>query len=56
MGKCLKGQSESESKDARYFCEKCNAASSKKDHLCKPEKVSDGSKIKRDKKEKKSKK
>jgi len=56
MGHCLKGQSEVEKRGARYACEKCGAAAAKKDHLCKPEKLSEDKKDRPDKKEKKPKK
>ena len=56
MGKCLKGESEVKKKDAKYTCEKCGAGSAKKDHLCKPEKLSGEKVPKKDKKEKQKKK
>jgi len=56
MGKCLKGESEVKKKDAKYTCEKGGAGSAKKDHLCKPEKLSGEKVPKKDKKEKQKKK
>lgn len=56
MGGCLKGESEVKKKDARFACSKCGAASDKKDHLCKAEKLKEQKKGKKDKKEKKEKK
>jgi hypothetical protein len=50
MGSCLKGESEVKAKDARFACTKCGAAAAKKDHLCKPEKVSGEKKDKKTKK------
>ncbi|BCR06810.1 hypothetical protein DESUT3_38790 [Desulfuromonas versatilis] len=40
MGSCLKGESENKLKEGAYQCGKCGAVSKKKDHLCKPDKLS----------------
>ncbi|MHB1400542.1 MAG: hypothetical protein ACYDAI_18640 [Trichloromonadaceae bacterium] len=40
MGSCLKGKSENKPKEGAYQCDKCGAVAKKKDHLCKPEKLS----------------
>lgn len=39
MGKCLKGDSEVKKKDAKFICQKCDAKTDKKSHVCKPEKI-----------------
>ena len=36
---CLKGQSESKPKSARYRCKKCGAVTKTKAHVCKPKKI-----------------
>jgi len=50
MTKCLKGKSEDKPKEGTFRCHKCGAISKKKDHLCKPEKLSPKDKPKGDKK------
>jgi len=52
MGKCIKGRSENEPKEGVYRCHKCGAISEKKDHLCKPEKLTGKEGRKIDKKQK----
>lgn len=52
MGSCLKGKSENKAKEGSFQCEKCAAVSKKKDHLCKPEKLSKKDVKKFEKKEK----
>ncbi len=39
MGQCRKGKDEAKAKAGNFKCEKCGAASEKKGHLCKPEKI-----------------
>ncbi len=39
MSKCLKGESEVKKKEATHVCEKCDAKTDKKTHLCKPKKI-----------------
>ena len=39
MGKCLKGDSETKKKDAKFSCQKCGAKTEKKSNVCKPEKI-----------------
>lgn len=39
MGKCLKGESEVNKKDATFVCEKCGAKTDNKSHLCEPKKI-----------------
>lgn len=52
MSKCIKGQSEDKPKEGTYRCHKCGAISKKKDHLCKPEKLTGKVGPKDDKKQK----
>jgi outer membrane biosynthesis protein TonB len=40
--KCLKGKSEADAGTAEYRCKKCGALTTEKNHLCEPEKVSEG--------------
>ncbi len=53
MGSCLKGKSENKPKEGAYQCDKCGAVAKKKDHLCKPEKLSKKDVKKIEKKDKK---
>lgn len=46
MSKCLKGESEVKTKDAKVVCAKCGAAAKDKDKVCKPEKIKDQKKDK----------
>jgi CHAD domain-containing protein len=55
MGSCLKGKSENKPKEGNYQCDKCGAVSKKKDHLCKPDKLSGKDVKKIEKKSKKGK-
>jgi len=50
MSKCLKGESEVKKKQAKFACGKCGATTDKKDHVCKPEKLKDAKKKKKEKK------
>ncbi|MFH1920626.1 MAG: hypothetical protein ABIP48_12155 [Planctomycetota bacterium] len=38
---CKKGKSGVKPKPGRYRCERCDAVSKKKKHLCKPKKIKD---------------
>lgn len=54
MGSCLKGKSEAKPQAGAFRCEKCEAVSEKKKHLCKPAKIKGkGDKDKKGKKGKK---
>jgi phosphohistidine phosphatase len=46
---CLKGKSKTKPKPGAYICEKCDAASKKKDDLCKGKKIKDKEKDKKKK-------
>lgn len=36
MGKCLKGKSDAEAKDAKFACKKCGAVTADEKHVCAP--------------------
>ncbi len=46
---CLKGESEAKKKEAKFECGKCGAKVKKKDHACKPVKIEEKKKKKKNK-------
>ncbi len=53
MSGCLKGKSEAKPKEGVFQCQNCGALSKKKDHLCKPEKLTQKTAEKAEKKKQK---